>query len=91
MELHAQKIKGAHASLETAFRFREGRRLRLILSSVRVTCWFWTFLFSNSAAVSPYRIFGSRQVLVLESPFGGGLVLSFRWCALGVGFGRYPN
>ena len=27
----------------------------------------------------------------MGAPLGGGIVLSFRWCALGVGFGRYPN
>ena len=36
-------------------------------------------------------IVGSRQVLLLAVPFGGGFVLSFPWCALGVGFGRYPE
>ena len=38
-----------------------------------------------------YPVVGPRQVLVLDVPFGGGFVLSFRWFALAVGFGRYPN
>ena len=49
------------------------------------------FVRADFAAVSPYHIAGSRQVSVLDSPIGGGFVLSFRWFALSVGFGRYPN
>ena len=30
-------------------------------------------------------------MFVLDVPFGGGFALSFRWFALGVGFGRYPS
>ena len=43
---------------------------------------------SALAAVSFYPIVGSRQVLVLDVMFGGGFGLSYRWFALGFGFGR---
>ena len=45
----------------------------------------------NFAAVSSYHIVGSRQVLLLDVPLGGGFVLPFRRFSLGVAFGRYPN
>ena len=45
----------------------------------------------NFAAVSSYRIVGSRQVLLLDAPLDGGFVLSFPRCALDVGFRRYPE
>ena len=44
----------------------------------------------NSAAVSFFHIAGSRQVLLLDVPFGGSFLLSYRRLALGVAFGR-PN
>ena len=42
---------------------------------------------SRRFQVSPYRIFGLCLMSVLDVVFGGGFVLSFRWFALGVGFG----
>ena len=37
------------------------------------------------------NIVASRQVFLLDVPFGGGFFVGFRRCALGVGFRRYPE
>ena len=56
-----------------------------ISSFVRVVGWYWAF---HLAAVSVYLIVVSRSALVSDVSIGGGFVLSYRWFALGVGFGR---
>ena len=43
------------------------------------------------AVVSFHPIVGGCLVSVLDAPFSGGFVLSLRWFALGVSFGRYPE
>ena len=53
---------------------RLARWFHLILSLVGVRCCFWM---SRLTAVSSYHIVGSRQMLLLDVPFGGGFVLSF--------------
>ena len=58
---------------------RLARRFRLILSLVGVMCCFWM---SRLTVVSAYHIVGSRQMLILDFPFGGGFVLSFPRFAL---------
>ena len=46
------------------------------------------FGFGRSAVVSFVLVIGSRAVLVLAVPPGGGFVCSCFWFACGVGFGR---
>ena len=86
MELHARKRKAHTSRSSNGFPLSRGEAV----SSYRWLASGVGFGRPNFAAVSPYHIVGSRQVLLLGAPFGGGFVLPHCRSALDVAFGR-PN
>ena len=83
-----KRERRAQTYLETAPRHRRGGSFVLSYRPFALRAGFER---PNFAAVSSCHFVSSRELLVLYVLLGGFFVVPFRWCALGVRFGRYPN